>query len=96
MTKSSRIIAPIVLGISLVSTLASAAATVRYYNRDSKKYEFEAVCSGSQTKAVFDGSTTSSYTIQGSPPCKVKTPHGEVELKGGENIEIKDGKIIIK
>jgi hypothetical protein len=69
---------------------------VRYYNKDSKKHEFDAVCSGSKSKAVFDGSTTSSYTIQGSGPCTVKTGAGDVVLKGGESIEIQNGKITIK
>jgi hypothetical protein len=81
---------------ALFAASASAAVTVRYYNKDSKKYEFDAVCSGSKSKAVFDGSTTSSYTIQGSGPCTVKTGAGEVTLKGGENIEIQNGKITIK
>lgn len=86
----------LVLGISLFSVAADAAVTVRYYNRDSKKYTFEATCSGSHYTVTFDGSTTSSTTIQGSAPCKVKDAGGEVTLKGGENIEIKDGRIIVK
>ena len=93
MKKTSLLIAAAVL---LVSQIASAAVTVRYYNRDSKRHEFEATCSGSKYKAVFDGSTTSSVTIQGSAPCIVHTPGGNVTLKGGENIEIHDGKISVK
>jgi hypothetical protein len=85
-----------VAGMSLVAATASAAVTVRYYNKDSKKYSFPAVCSGSHTEVHFDGSTTSSTTIQGSGPCTVKTAGGEVKLSGGENIEIKDGRIIVK
>ena len=91
-----KISALIFLGISLFSLTASAAVTVRYYNRDSRKYTFDAVCSGSKYTVTFDGSTTSSTTIQGSGPCKVKDAGGEVELKGGEHIEIKDGRIQIK
>ena len=93
MKKLSTLVA---LGISLVSLTASAAVTVRYYNRDSQKHSFEAVCSGSKYVVHFDGSTTSSTTIQGSGPCTVKTGAGEVTLKGGENIEIEKGKITIK
>jgi len=78
------------------SSVASAAVTVRYYNKDSKSYEWQAVCSGSKKTVKFGGSRTASTTIQGSGPCKVKTPKGEVTLKGGEKIEIKDGKITIK
>ena len=82
----------LVLGISLVSLTASAAVTVRYYNRDSQKHTFEALCSGSKYTVSFDGSTTSSVTIQGSGPCKV----GGVSLSGGEKIEIEKGQIKIK
>ena len=80
------------LGITLCALTADAAVTVRYYNRDSQKHTFEATCSGSKYTVSFDGSTTSSVTIQGSAPCHV----GGVTLKGGENIELKDGKIIVK
>lgn len=80
----------------LTSSVASAAVTVRYYNKDSKSYEWEAVCSGSKKTVKFGASRTASTTIQGSGPCKVKTPHGEVTLKGGEKIRIKDGKITIE
>jgi hypothetical protein len=76
---------------------ASAAITVDYENKDSKEYKWEAVCSGSKTSGVtFKGSTTSASSIQGSAPCTVKTDGGDVVLKGGEKILIKDGKITIK
>ena len=84
------------LGLSLVSLTASAAVTVSYYNRDSQKHTFEALCSGSKYTVSFDGSTTSSVTIQGSGPCKVQHQGGSVTLNGGEKLEIKDGKIIVK
>jgi hypothetical protein len=80
----------------LSSSVASAAVTVRYYNKDSKNYAWDAVCSGSKTTVKFGSSRTASTTIQGSGPCKVKTPKGEVTLKGGEKIRIKDGKITIE
>jgi hypothetical protein len=78
----------------LASTaVAHAAVTVRYHNGDSKKHTFDAVCSGSKATLVTDGNTTGTATIQGSGPCKVKHAGGEIELKGGEQLEIKDGKI---
>lgn len=86
--------------VLIVATLASASAfaavTVRYHNGDSNKHTFDAVCSGSKSQLVLDGNTTGSATIQGSGPCKVKHAGGEVELKGNENIDVKDGKITIK
>jgi hypothetical protein len=82
---------------ALIATSASAAITVDYENKDSKEYKWEAVCSGSKTSGVtFKGNTTSASSIQGSAPCTVKTGGGDVVLKGGEKIEIKDGKIKIK
>jgi hypothetical protein len=86
----------IMAALTFASLTASAAVTVRYYNHDSQKYEFQATCSGSKYPAIFDSSRTSSYTIQGSGPCTVHTGAGDVTLKDGDNIEIKDGKIIIK
>lgn len=85
-----------VLAVLLTASLAFAAVTVRYHNADSKDYEWEAVCSGSHKTVKFGHSRTASTTIQGSGPCKVKTPNGEVTLKGGEHIEIKDATITIK
>jgi hypothetical protein len=79
--------------VAVSAGTAFAAVTVRYHNGDSQKHEFEAVCSGSKSKLVTDGSTTGTATIQGSGPCKVKHAGGEIELKGGEQIEIKGGKI---
>lgn len=76
--------------------VASAAVTVRYHNGDSQKHVFEAVCSGSKSKLETSGNTTGSATIQGSGPCKVSHAGGTIELRGGEQLEIKNGKISIK
>lgn len=85
------------LGASMfVATAASAAVTVEYHNGDSKNYEWPAKCSGSSYTVKFSSNTTGATTIQGSSPCVVKAPGGEVTLKGGEKIDIKDGKITIK
>lgn len=84
------------LGTVCVATVASAAVTVDYYNRDSKDYSFEALCSGSKYTLEVRGSTTGASTIQGSAPCKVKHAGGEISLSGGEKIEIKDGKISLR
>lgn len=81
---------------ALVAGVAYAAVTVEYHNSDSKKYEWPAKCSGASSVAKFDASTTGTYSIQGSGPCTVEAPGGTVTLKGGEKIEIKDGKITIK
>lgn len=93
MNKTYALIAALL--ITLISATAFAAVTVRYYNKDSKSYTFDAKCSGSSTKISFSASTTSSATLQGSAPCIVKAGN-TVTLNGGEKIEIKDGKIIIK
>ena len=85
-----------ILGTTLFASIAYAAVTVDYYNRDSVKYEFDAVCSGSKYTVTFNASTSGATTIQGSAPCKVAHKGGEIVLKGGEKVEIKDGVITIK
>ena len=84
------------LACAVLALPAFAAVTVRYHNGDSQKHTMDAVCSGSRTSVTFSSSTTGSATIQGSGPCKVKHAGGEVSLKGGEQIEIKNGKITVK
>lgn len=85
-----------VLATLAFSATAFAYVTVSYYNKDSRKWSFDATCSGSRYTVVFDESRTSSTTIEGSGPCTLKTPAGDVSLKDGDKIEIKDGKITIK
>ncbi|MFP2925331.1 hypothetical protein ACLESO_08955 [Pyxidicoccus sp. 3LG] len=80
----------------LASSAASAAVTVRYYNRDSRDHTWSAVCSGVKTSVTFGRSQTASVTIQGSGPCTVQTGAGAVVLRGGEDLDIKDGKIQVK
>ncbi len=72
---------------------AFAAVTVRYYNKDSQAYTWDAVCSGTKLTVTFDASRTSSTTIQGSGPCTVHTGNGDVTLADGANITISGGKI---
>jgi hypothetical protein len=83
-----------VMGVIFIMN-AYAGVTVRYYNKDSKDYTAKAVCHGSSYSVRFGSSRTASVTIQGSSPCKVSLKN-TVELKGGENIEIKDGYIKVK
>ncbi|WP_426754598.1 hypothetical protein [Myxococcus sp. Y35] len=80
----------------LASSTAWAAVTVRYHNRDSRGHTWPVVCSGVKTSVTFGKSQTASVTIQGSGPCSVKTDAGTVVLKGGEDLEIKDGRILVK
>jgi hypothetical protein len=87
---------PVAAAIALFSGSAPAGVTVRYFNRDSEKHELPARCSCVNKTIVFSAKTTSSYTIQGSGPCVVSSPQGDVTLLGGESLEIKDGKIVVK
>lgn len=76
----------------LVAIAAQSAVTVRYLNKDSKSHTFKVKIDGSYKEVTFDGSKTSSVTIQGgATECVVYTNCGEVTLKGGDSIEIKDG-----
>lgn len=86
----------ITLLLLAVSSIQAGSVYVQYYNKDSKSYTYEAKCSGMTYKVTFDASKTAATTIQGSGPCVIETPNGKVELKDGNKIEIKDGKIEIK
>lgn len=84
-----------VLGLT-VST-AFSALTIRYYNKDSKSVTLKVKIDGSTKEVTFDGGKTSSVTIQGgAKEAVIITSCGEVKIKDGANIEVKDGCIKIK
>jgi len=73
-----------------------AAITLRYQNKDSKKHEMEVKTCGSKKTVEFSSSTTGSVTIQtGCSDAIIYTECGEVKVKAGDNITIKDGCIRI-
>jgi hypothetical protein len=75
----------------------STVITVDYENTDSEEDKSQTVCSGSETSGVtIKGRTTSASSIYGSASCKVKTNSGDVVLKGGEMILVKEGKFTIQ
>lgn len=89
-------------GIILIGTmifLASsvfAGITLRYQNKDSKKHEMEVKTCGSKKTVEFKSSTTGSVTIQtGCSEAIIYTDCGEITVKAGDNITIKDGCIKI-
>ena len=72
------------------------AITLRYYNKDSKDHEFKVKTCGSTKKVKFDKSKTSSVTIQsGCSDAVIYDKCGEVKVKTGDKITIKDGCIKI-
>lgn len=75
---------------------AQAAVTVDYRNHDSVERVFEALCSGSRTKITFEGGTTGAATMQGSAPCKIRSGDQDIELHGGEDVEIRDGILLVR
>lgn len=80
------------LAMVIFTATTFSAVTVRYYNKDSKAHTFKVKIDGSTKEVTFDASKTSSVTIQGgATECVVYTSCGEVTLKGGDSIEIKDG-----
>jgi hypothetical protein len=85
-----------VILLTLVCSTAAAAVTVQYSNTDSTTYEWDAICGGSTLKVKFDSHSTSTTTIQGSSPCVIKTPQGDVTVKGGEKLDIQNGKVTVK
>jgi hypothetical protein len=69
-----------------------AAVTIRYYNKDSKSHTFKVKIDGSYKEVTFDASKTGDVTIQGgATECIIYTSCGEVTIKAGASIEIKDG-----
>ncbi len=81
----------VVAAICLVGNMFSAV-TLRYYNKDSKTHTFKVKIDGSYKEVTFDSSKTSSVTIQGgSTEVIIYTSCGEIKLKSGDSIEIKDG-----
>lgn len=85
----------VTLSLSLIASTGFAAVNVDYRNFDSDKRDFQAVCSGSRASISFNASTTGSATLQGSAPCIIKQGSEEIVLKGGEDVEIKNGLISI-
>lgn len=86
--------------ISLAALLATStfgSVYVEYYNRDSETHVFEAKDGSQKRKVEFRGSVTSAETIQCGPSeTIIYTKCGEVKVKHGDKIEIKDGCIKVK
>jgi hypothetical protein len=82
--------------ILFAASVAYASMTLRYYNEDSKDYTWKATCSGSEYSVTFDHSKTSSVSIQGSTPCIIHAPNGDVKFTGDAKVHIKDGKLTIE
>jgi len=69
-----------------------SAVTIHYYNKDSKSHTFKVKIDGSFKEVTFDSSKTSDVTIQGgATECIIYTSCGEVTIKAGDKLEIKDG-----
>ena len=80
--------------VALLAFAASsfAAVTIRYYNKDSKSHTLKVKIDGSWKEVTFDASKTADVTIQGgATECVIYTSCGEVTVKAGDKIEIKDG-----
>lgn len=87
MKKALTLIAVVAIAANMV-----AAVTIRYYNKDSKNYTFKVKIDGSYKEVTFDASKTSNVTIQGGDrEVIIYTNCGEIKVKDGANIEIKDG-----
>jgi len=84
------------LSIFLLAAASTFAGTyLKYYNSDSKDYVFKVVTCGNHTEVKFDHSTTSSVTIQGCSDAVITTPNGDIKVKDGDKLEIKDGVVKI-
>ncbi len=71
---------------------AFSAITIRYYNKDSKNHTMNVSIDGSKKTVTFESSRTSSVTIQGgATTCVIHTSCGDVTVKDGSSITVKDG-----
>lgn len=81
----------------IVQVAAFAAVTVRCYNKDSQDHTFSVKIGGSSKEVTFQGSSTTSVTIQGgSDVCEIYAENGWVTVEAGDSIEISNGKIYVK
>ncbi|MCC6371543.1 MAG: hypothetical protein IT236_11110 [Bacteroidia bacterium] len=79
------------LAIGAFALNGFSAVTIRYYNKDSKSHTFKVKIDGSYKEVTFDASKTSDVTIQGgATECIIYTSCGEITIKAGDKIEIKD------
>jgi len=83
-----------IVGFAISS--AFSAINIHYYNKDSKSITLKVKLDGVTKEVTFDASKTSDVTIQGgAKECIIITSCGEVKIKDGAKIEIKDGCIKI-
>jgi hypothetical protein len=87
----------IIFLVFFVIYAASAAVSLRYYNKDSETHVFDVKIAGSSTKVEFGSSRTASVTIQGgSEEAIISCKCGDVKVKAGDNIEIEKGCVKVK
>lgn len=80
------------LSAAMLTISAFAGTTLRYYNEDSKDYKLQVVTCGNHTEVTFDHSKTTSVTIQGCSDAVISTPSGDLKVKDGDKVHIKNGK----
>ena len=79
-----------------ISTNDAFAISLKYYNKDSKSYEFKVKSCGRTSKVKFDRSKSSMVTIQtGCSDAIIFDECGEVKVEKGDKITIKNGCIKI-
>jgi hypothetical protein len=83
--------------LMLLLVNVAEAFTIKYYNKDSKKYKMEVKSNGSTQVIEFSSSTSSSATVQTSASVvEIKTACGWVKVEKDAKIIIKDGCIKIE
>lgn len=79
------------LAICAIAISSFAAVTVHFYNKDGKAVTMKVKIDGSMKEVTFSNSTAD-VTIQGgATECILYTSCGEVTIKAGDKLEIKDG-----
>lgn len=89
----------VMLAVVFMATTAATyySFTIRYYNKDSRSYTFNAKMGGSNTKVTFGSSRTASVTLQGSgSSATISCGCGDVKVSSGDKIEIENGCIEVQ
>ena len=96
MTKQSLLI---VFASLLVTRVASADVTIHMLNHDTSTRTFKASCvkKGSSSKAPTTITVSRFFkgdkTLAGSGPCKITHAGGELEVKSGDYVKVRDSKL---
>jgi hypothetical protein len=81
----------ICLALAISSATTFGAVTVRYENMDDKGYTMWVRIDGTEKEVHFDIATSSLVIQGGNNVCTIETRCGNVEVRDGDKVYIRDG-----